>query len=77
MLRHHENEVELGLFLFINLYFVPDIEIMVTIKRVPIVPRTETQFLRLIRLSVELATYRMDPNDELQEHVIKVNNKIQ
>ena len=40
-------------------------------------PRTEAQLLRIIRLHVELASFLMDPNDELEEHVIKVNEKIQ
>ena len=35
-------------------------------------PRTEAQLLRIIRLHVELASFLMDPNDELEEHVIKV-----
>ena len=63
--------------MLINLYFVLATEIKVVRKRVPIVPRIEAQFLRLIRLRVELASFRMDSNDELKKHVIKVNDKIQ
>ena len=40
-------------------------------------PKIEAQLLRIIRLHVELASFRMDPNDELKDHVIKVNEKIQ